>query len=145
MQLLNGIRSKRPKTKMSQLHLPTRPIFGESKRPKYIFTILNQTRDSKHFFVNTLVKMSQSQIVPSQKSQSQNVPESKCPRVKTSQVKMSQVKTSQSQNVPSQNVPSCLSACKQHCSHSYEVLTIQIIYFQHPYKIMNQNHGVKTK
>ena len=39
--------------------LPQRPCFGESKRPKYIFTIFNQTRDSKHF-------LSQSQNVPSQ-------------------------------------------------------------------------------
>ena len=30
--------------------LPKHPIFGESKRPKYIFTIFNQSRDSKHFF-----------------------------------------------------------------------------------------------
>ena len=73
--------------------LPKRPIFGESKRPKYIFTIFNQTRDSKHF-------LSQSQNVPSQ-----NVPKSKCPKSKCPRVKMSQVKTSQSQNVPSQNVP----------------------------------------
>ena len=29
--------------------LPKRPMFSESKRPKYIFTIYNQTSDSKHF------------------------------------------------------------------------------------------------
>ena len=73
--------------------LPKRPIFGESKRPKYIFTIFNQTRDSKHF-------LSQSQNVPSQ-----NVPKSKCPKSKRPRGKTSQVKTSQSQNVLSQNVP----------------------------------------
>ena len=116
--------------------LPKRPIFGESKRPKYVFTIFNQTRDSKHFLSQSQnvpsqnvpkskcrkskgprVKMSQVKTSQSQNVPSQNVPESKCPRVKTSQVKTSQVKTSQSQNVPS-----CLSACKQHYSHSYEVI-----------------------
>ena len=125
----NRPKSKRPKVKMS----PSQNV-PELKRPK-----------SKRPKVKN---------VPSQ-----NVLESKCPRVKTSQVKMSQVKmsqvkTSQSQNVPSQNVPSCLSACKQHYSHSYEVLRIrikhaiglcQIIYFQQPYEIMNKNHEVKTK
>ena len=106
-----------PKVKTSQVkmyqsqNVPSQNV-PESKRPK-----------SKHPKVKmSQVKTSQSQTVPSQ-----NVPELKCPRVKTSQVKMSQVKmsqvkTSQSQNVPSQNVPSCLSACKQHYSHSYEVL-----------------------
>ena len=73
--------------------LPKRPIFGESKGPKYIFTTFNQTRDNKHF-------LSRSQNVPSQ-----NVPKSKCPKSKRPKVKTSQVKTSQSQNVPSQNVP----------------------------------------
>ena len=73
--------------------LPKRPMFGESKRPKYFFTVFNQTRDSKHF-------LSQSQNVPSQ-----NVPKSKCPKSKRPRVKTSQVKTSLSQNVPSQNVP----------------------------------------
>ena len=112
--------------------LPKSPIFGESKRPKYIFTLFNQTRDSKQFFVNTLVEMFQSQIVPSQ-----NVPKSKRTKSKRTRVKMSQSQNvpsqnvpsqnvpsqnSQSQNVPSQNVLSCLSACKQHYSHSNEVL-----------------------
>ena len=63
------------------------------------------------------VKTSQSQNVPSQnvpksKRPKSKRPKSKCPKVKTSQVKMSH----------SQNVPSCLSACKQHYSHSYEAL-----------------------
>ena len=98
--------------------LPKRPIFGESKRPKYIFTIFSQTRDSKHF-------LSQSQNVPSQnvpKCPKSKRPKSKCPKSKCPKVKTSQVKMSHSQNVPSQNVPSCLSACKQHYSHSYEAL-----------------------
>ena len=99
----HGIRSKRPKTKMSQAICQNVPFFCESKRPKYIFTIFSQTRDSKHF-------LSQSQNVPSQNVPKSKRPKSKRPRVKTSQVKCpkvktSQVKTSQSQNVPSQNVP----------------------------------------
>ena len=79
-----------------------RPIFSESKCPKYIFTIFNQTRDNKHFFVNSLskcpkvklsqVKTSQSQNVPSQNVPKSKRPKSKHPRVKTSQVKKSQVK-----------------------------------------------------
>ena len=79
---------KRPKVKTSQVKmsqsqnvpsdLPKCPIFGESKRPKYIFTIFNKTRDSKHF-------LSQSQNAPSQ-----NVPKTKCPKSKRPRVKTSQ-------------------------------------------------------
>ena len=107
---------------------PKRPIFGESKRPNYIFTIFNQTRESKHFLWThwskcPKVKMSQVKMSQSQNVPSQNVPKlkrpkskhpkwkcakSKCPKSKRPKVKMSEVKTSQSQNVPSQNVPFCL-------------------------------------
>ena len=116
------------------------------KRPKYIFTIFNQTQDSKHFLSQSQkhpkskrpkVKMSQVKTSQSQNVPSQNVPKSKCPKSKRPKskcpkskrpkskrpkVKTSQVKMSHSQNVPSQYVPSCLSACKQHYSHSYEAL-----------------------
>ena len=91
--------------------LPKRPIFGESKRPKYIFTIFNQTRESKHFLwthwskcpkvKSSQVKTSQSQNVPSQ-----NVPDSKCPKSKRPKVKTSQSQNIPSENVLSQNVPS---------------------------------------
>ena len=90
--------------------LPKRPIFGESKRPKYIFTIFNQIRGSKHFLwthwskcpkvKSPQVKTSQSQNVPSQ-----NVPESKRPKSKRPKVKTSQVKTSHSQNIPESKRP----------------------------------------
>ena len=124
---------KRYPVKMSQNQnvpsdLPKRPIFGESKSPKYIFTTFNQTQDSKHFLSQSQnvpkskcpkskrpkVKMSQVKTSQSQNVPSQNVLESKYPRVKTSQVKMSQVKMSQVKTSQSQNVQSCLSACKQH-------------------------------
>ena len=70
-----GIRSKCPKNQNVPSDLPKCSIFGESERPKYIFTIFNQTPNSKHFLWTHW---------------------SKCPKVKSSQVK-----TSQSQNVPS--------------------------------------------
>ena len=164
-----GVRSKRPKTKTSQVICQNVPFLVSQNVPSIFSLFLIKLEIANIFCEHTgqnvpksnrpkskcpRVKTSQVKTFQSQNVPSQNVPESKCPRVKTSQVKMSQVKTSQSQNVPSQNVPSCLSACKQHYSHSHEVLSIrikhatglcQIIYFQHPYEIMNQNHEVKTK
>ena len=146
-----GIRSKRPKTKMSQVICQNVPFLVSQNVPSIFSLYLIKLEIANIFCERTgqnvpksnrpkskrpKVKMSQVKTSQSQKSQvktsqsqnvpSQNVPESKCPRVKMSQVKMSQVETSQSQNVPSQNVPSCLPACKQHYSHSYEVLSTHI-------------------
>ena len=77
--------------------LPKCPTFGESKCPKHIFTIFNQTRDNKHF-------LSQSQNVPSQNVPKSKCPKSKRPRVKTSQVKTSQVKMSHLVCLPVNNI-----------------------------------------
>ena len=107
------------------------PFFCESKRPNYIFTIFNETRDSKYCLLHTdqnapkskclksrrpKVKTSQVKMSQSQNVRSQSIPESKPPKVKTPQVKMFQsqnipkskhlkVKTSHSPNVPQSKCP----------------------------------------
>ena len=150
-----GIRSKRPKTKTSQVICQNVPFLVSQNVPSIFSLFLIKLEIANIFCEHTgqnvpksnrpkskhpKVKMSQVKTSQSQNVPSQNVPKSKRPKskrpkskrprvktsqVKMSQVKMSQVKTSQSQNVPGQNVPSCLSACKQHYSHSYEVLSIR--------------------
>ena len=118
--ILFGIRSKRPKTKTSQVICQNVPFLVSQNVPSIfsLYLIKLEIANISCPKVTTFqVKTSQSQNVPSQ-----NVPESKCPKSKRPKVKTSQVKMSHSQNVPSQNVPSCLSACKQHYSHSYEAL-----------------------
>ena len=140
--LLIGIQSKCPKTKTSQVNCQNVPFLVSQNVPSIFSLYLSKLEIANIFCEHTgqnvpksnrpkskrpRVKTSQVKTSQSQNVPSQNVPKSKCPRVRTSQVKisqvkMSQVKTSQSQNVPSQNVPCCLSACKQHYSHNYEVL-----------------------
>ena len=138
---IDGIRSKRPKTKTSQVICQNVPFLVSQNVPSIFSLYLIKLKIANIFCEHTgqnvpksnrpkskrpKVKMSQVKTSQSQNVPSQNVPESKCPRVKTSQVKISQVKMSQVKTSQSQNVPSCLSACKQHYSHSYEALSIHI-------------------
>ena len=96
-----GIYSKRPKTKTSPLICQNIQFYMSQNAPSTFSVYLIKLKIANIFFVNTLVKMSQSQNVPSQNVPKSKRPNSTCPKVKTSQGN-----TSQSQNVPSQNVPS---------------------------------------
>ena len=91
--LIDGIRSKHPQTKTSQVICQNVPFLVNQNVPS-IFPLYLIKLEITNIFVNTLVKISQSQIVPSQNVPSQNVPESKRPKSKRPKVK-----TSQSQNV----------------------------------------------
>ena len=84
-----GIRSKRPKTKTSQVICQNVP-FLVSQNVASIFSLYLTKLEKANIFCEHT---------------GQNVPKLNRPKSKRPKVKMSQVKTSQSQNVPSQNVP----------------------------------------
>ena len=104
---LIGIRSKRPKTKTSQVICQNVPFLVSQNVPSIFSLYLikleianiscpkvktSQVKTSKS--QNVQVKTSQSQNVPSQNVPKSKRPKSKRPKVKMSQVKTSQVKTS---------------------------------------------------
>ena len=76
-----------PKTKCPKSFVKTSHFFCESKCPKYIFSIFNQSRDREHLWWThwsklPRVKTSQSQNIPSKHIQVKR-PNSQRPRVKT--------------------------------------------------------------
>ena len=84
-----GIRSKRPKTKTSQVICQNVPFLVSQNVPSIFSLYLIKFEVANIFYEHT----------------GQNVPKSNRPKSKRPKVKLSQVKTSQSQNVPESKRP----------------------------------------
>ena len=123
--ITEGILSKRPKTKTSQVICQNIPFLVSQNVPSIFSLYLIKLEIANIFREHTGQNVPKSNRPKSKRpkvimSQSQNVPESKRPKLKCPKPKCPKSKR------PNQNIPSCLSACKQHYSHSYEVLSIYI-------------------